>query len=471
MRFVLLFLFLPHLASASMRIEEIMYDAPGTDTKHEWIEVCNTGGAGIDISTWKLEEAGVNHALVSVRGGSSVPTSGCVVIADNADTFLLDYPSFLGILFDSVFSLSNEGEVLVLKNTAGDIVDSITYTNTIGGEGDGQTLHRSGNTFVVRAASPGVASGSTPGATTETNTPIGGSGAPSTSSGISHTDTYKAPVFSLVPYIPQIITARTAFTIYGHVFENGKEMENGFIVWNFGDGTTKTTKGGERVTHTYQFKGSYILTARTYRNTVWMPSDVFFEKQIEVLDPSLSIVTLGGGDMPFIELKNDSAQSLDIGGWVISYEEFSQMFPPDTRIGGKHSVRFSLTKEIFRATLYNPQGVSIATYPTPQEEKKKTIPAPAVFVSKAQPKQVRTDVVLEKAEQDPSPLLASVSSKDAPEQAKAPYGLMGIIVLGAGALFVLRKGKQVVAQDPLQVTHEGETYIIEDILDPLDSKA
>jgi hypothetical protein len=151
-----LFFVSPLYVSAQVVITEIMYDVSGTDTGREWIEVRNVGDQSIDLSLWKLFEADANHKLTPVSG-SSIEPGGYAIIVDNVEKFSTDFPSFSGLLFDSVFSLSNTEETLVLRN--GDLVDSdsVTYSSGIGASGDGLSLQKDGNVWKTGTPTPGSA--------------------------------------------------------------------------------------------------------------------------------------------------------------------------------------------------------------------------------------------------------------------------------------------------------------------------
>ena len=93
-------------AESSLKITEIMYDLPGSDSGREWIEVYNAGASDIDLSLFKFFEANTNHGLAPA--GSSILSAGALaVIADNPEKFSIDWPSYNGLIFDSSFSLSN----------------------------------------------------------------------------------------------------------------------------------------------------------------------------------------------------------------------------------------------------------------------------------------------------------------------------------------------------------------------------
>ncbi len=151
-----LILFVPRVHA--LIINEVMYDLEGTDTDREWIEVYNDTGESVDISTYKFFESNSNHGLTPVSGGSTVSAGAYAIIADKTELFLQDWPNFSGILFDSSFSLTNEtGEMLALKDASGAVVDEVVYDPTIGASGDGNTLNRTGNSFVTGSATPGSA--------------------------------------------------------------------------------------------------------------------------------------------------------------------------------------------------------------------------------------------------------------------------------------------------------------------------
>ncbi len=147
-------------ASADISFTEIMYDAPGSDSGHEWVEVQNTGPAAVDLKGWKFSEGGVNHKLVA-QNGSIIPGGAYAIIADDPQTFRSDYASFSGILFDSSFSLSNTGETLSLLDASSTPMTSATYSSSAGAAGDGNTLNFVNGAWIPRSPSPGAsASGS-----------------------------------------------------------------------------------------------------------------------------------------------------------------------------------------------------------------------------------------------------------------------------------------------------------------------
>lgn len=127
---------------AQVVINEIMYDAPGTDTKHEWIEVYNNGNEPVNLSGWKLKEGGTNHNLALMKETWILNSGDYVIIADDTTTFLVDFPQFNSMLFDSTFTsgLSNSGEELAMVDGIGTVAFILTYIPLPLASGKGYTL-------------------------------------------------------------------------------------------------------------------------------------------------------------------------------------------------------------------------------------------------------------------------------------------------------------------------------------------
>src|SRR3989344_1807227 len=140
---------------AGILISEIMYDALGSDTGREWVEIQNTEPTSVDIAGWKLFEAGVNHKIVAHKG-TLLSSGEYAVITSNTEKFLADWPAFPGLLFQSSFSLKNTGEALVIKNASSSVIASVTYSAGKG-EGDGNSLNFTGEAWGARKPSPGSA--------------------------------------------------------------------------------------------------------------------------------------------------------------------------------------------------------------------------------------------------------------------------------------------------------------------------
>ena len=137
-------------------ISEIMYDPPEADAGREWIEIRNETNAAVDLTDWKFFENATNHGLSLIAGDVVLPADSSAIIADNAALFALDWPDFVGTLFDSAFSLSNTGETIAIKNGAGEIVDEVTYSSAQGASNDGNSLQKVLENWVAALPTPGT---------------------------------------------------------------------------------------------------------------------------------------------------------------------------------------------------------------------------------------------------------------------------------------------------------------------------
>lgn len=155
-RFLAIILVFPTFASAQVLITEVMYDlAEGTDSGREWVEIYNGSASSISVTGLRLFENGTNHKISGV-GGDTLPSGGYAIIADNPEKFKADYPAYTAMLFDSAFSLSNAGETILLRTVAGGDIDSVTYTESLGGKGTGDSLQRlSSGSFDAGIPTPG----------------------------------------------------------------------------------------------------------------------------------------------------------------------------------------------------------------------------------------------------------------------------------------------------------------------------
>ncbi|MEI8174403.1 MAG: lamin tail domain-containing protein [bacterium] len=142
--------------NASPFISEIMYDLPGNDTGKEWIEIVNASTTPLPLTNWFMFEGGVNHRIRSVGGSDTIPAGGVAIICSDALGFSTNHPDFNGNLFESSFELSNVGETIALRDHDKVAVDTITYSSLTGGNGDGNSLHRVGSSFVATIPTPGT---------------------------------------------------------------------------------------------------------------------------------------------------------------------------------------------------------------------------------------------------------------------------------------------------------------------------
>lgn len=132
-------------------INEIMYDVDGTDGDHEWVELLNLSDFAIGITGgstgWKFND-GSNHNLDIPTGQLfSVESGEYFILADDKETFLLDYPSFQGQIIDTTMELTNTTDTISLINNTSQTIDTVIYQSSWGANGNGRTLEKNNSTW------------------------------------------------------------------------------------------------------------------------------------------------------------------------------------------------------------------------------------------------------------------------------------------------------------------------------------
>ncbi|MFH2003702.1 MAG: lamin tail domain-containing protein, partial [Bacteroidota bacterium] len=155
-------------ASTDIIFTEIMYSLEGTDSNREWIEIYNNGTDAVSIvdgagdNSWWFND-GSNHGISLAQGNLIIPAGGFAILADDAETFLIDYPDFAGTIIKTIMSLKNtEDTILLSADNRQTFFGEITYQNTWGANGDGNSLQLSGNNWIAATPTPGQATSAKP---------------------------------------------------------------------------------------------------------------------------------------------------------------------------------------------------------------------------------------------------------------------------------------------------------------------
>lgn len=356
------------VARAQIVISEVMYDAPGSDSKAEWIEIYNTGAVPIDIGTWKLIENNVAHRLTreegTVLGGGEYG-----IIAHDPRGFLNMYPDVHAPVFDSSFSLSNTGETLSIRDGDEVIADTVTYTREDGAAGDGNTLNYSNGTVVVRAPSPGstphvdvVANVSEETAQdTDIKKDTKSTSAKSENSISAHRGSVPVQsvpfmsAFSLMQLRDQYVPRNTVVEMTVHA-QDGQDISR--VGWSFGDATIGR---GTTVRHVYTQSGTYVVIARAWHTQ----EEALVRARVTVFEPEVYFAAVTDA---YVELFNMSPHEINLGGWILETDTERFVFPEDTIMPTDSLSKFDrgvlggsfYSQEVIR--LYTPTGVRVAVY-------------------------------------------------------------------------------------------------------------
>jgi hypothetical protein len=336
-------------ASGSLSISEIMYDASGADSGHEWVEAYNSGSTTITLvggsgsGSWRFND-GSNHFLAQTpaMGTLSIPAGGYVIFADDAPTFLADHASFSGTLIDTTINLPNTGGTVKIIDGDGNVVDSISYTNALGASGDGNTLQLSGASWISAVSTPGAqtvggsstSSSSTTTSQTQTST-IATSPVPTKS--LNTAIAYETPHMQANVSAPISATTGLPIKISATVYGMAKEYRQaGIFHFALGDGTEMETRTPPVFEHTYMYPGQYVLLFE-YRTTAYMTEpEVTYRQVIEVSAPSVIISAIKSDGA--IEIKNTADADADISNWWIEHGTARARMPKGTVILSGKSV-------------------------------------------------------------------------------------------------------------------------------------
>jgi Lamin Tail Domain/Secretion system C-terminal sorting domain len=132
-------LLLSATAQGQIVINEIMYNSPesGNDSL-EYIELYNAGNAAVNLNGYTL--AAVGYTFTSL----SIPAGGYVVLAKSPTGIANNFGFSGSLAWPTTEALNNSGELLSLKNAAGAVIDSVTFSDSlpwdVAPDGEGSSL-------------------------------------------------------------------------------------------------------------------------------------------------------------------------------------------------------------------------------------------------------------------------------------------------------------------------------------------
>lgn len=333
-------------ATNDVVINEIMYDLPETDSKHEWIEILNISDTEIDLTDWKFND-GSNHNLNEPPGNGGqgllkISAGEYVILTGDATTFLTDHPGFSGTVIDTVMSLKNTSATLKILDSESNEINSITYESVWGADGNGKTLEKinfqgtnTQNNWQVSAPD-----GGTPGILNSSGgletIPEDNGEDPSIESTTSGTAA-PAPVNN--PPVAFAGTDITALINQEIIFDGSlsSDLNNDSLsyFWNFGDGATDIEQISK---HTYLYPGQYIVSLLV-DDGEFSDLDIItiniYNKSI-IISEFLPDPEGTDAENEWIELFNQSDQIANLTNWQLDDQDGGSspfVFPINSLIG------------------------------------------------------------------------------------------------------------------------------------------
>lgn len=351
-------------------INEIMYDLDGTDSGREWVEVYNSGTEDIDLSLFRLFENGVNHKISiydpTESGKTSILSGGEYgIVADKPEKFLNDH-NYSGLLFDSVFSLSNVGEVIALVDDTDNIIHSVAYSPGWGAKGTGNTLQLDGELWIPAIPTIGYVNSTEP--VLEGEEGGDDSGGTETSSDDQSTHSSQTSLTTYTEKVDlKIGLGRVRYGLINTpiVFKvlNNSGEESGKHTWSFGDGESDR---GEVVEHYYHAKGDYNIVL----NSEYDNKDAVSRSKVIIREPKIELSLINRGKDVDILLINRGETEVNLGRFFLKfkYDNHRQrfIFPKDTIIDSKSEIYLPYEVTNFSILSNSPMSVSLY-YPNNKE--------------------------------------------------------------------------------------------------------
>ncbi|WP_138432152.1 lamin tail domain-containing protein [Fodinibius saliphilus] len=116
--------------SGDVVINEFMSAPPSNSS--EYIEVYNHSSKSLNLADWTLSDANNNQASITDSQFIVPPDSFVVIAPDN--TLEAGYPNIAFVVMSSFPSLNNGGDTILIRNSSGTLLDSLTYNSDWGND-------------------------------------------------------------------------------------------------------------------------------------------------------------------------------------------------------------------------------------------------------------------------------------------------------------------------------------------------
>lgn len=326
-----LFVF-PLAAEAGVYVSEVAWMGTDAGYQHEWIELGNDGPDAVPIAGWTLSTEDGTPKPLTLSG--SVPAGGYFVIAKSASSVA----TTVGQVWTGI-SLNNDGEKLLLKDAAGNIVDVADGSGDWpGGKNETgeprETMQRTRSMgWTTALPTPGEenaeeAEDAEPEPTVSSTTP---SGTPSSHSSGAFVATREVTKMSLGKGRDRLIMAGSEARFDAVARDSkGEEVPGAKYEWSFGDGAHEH---GSTVRHAYAYPGTYVVVVNAEKGR----AEAVSRFTVRVVESHVRISSIAP---EYVELENASAYEANLQGWKLDSERGDFIFPKDTIILPKAKVRF-----------------------------------------------------------------------------------------------------------------------------------
>lgn len=307
----------------------------------EWIELKNTGASPVSLDGWKLTAEDGTPDIVLV---GTIDPYGFFLLERTSDD------TVLGVKADQIYvgAISNSGEVLILRDAAGNEVDKVDGsdgwkvkgTDKIAGDNEtketAQLLVDGWTTALPTPRAENIAT-----AVVLSAKEVGTSPIQNLNSGSAVLSTAPAPLPAIKVYAGEdkIVAVGSLTDFIGEALSFKNEpLENPRFWWNFGDGDNKE---GRIVSHIFQAPGKYMVGLHVSSGSN-AASDYL---KVEVVPNQIKVKSVLMGRGGYLALFNPADADIDIGEWMAEDGAGRKFFiPSKTKIGARSEI--SLVNQI-----------------------------------------------------------------------------------------------------------------------------
>lgn len=369
---------MPASAFASVSISEIAWMGTTTSPNDEWIELASDSSES--LTGWTLS---ATDGTPSITLSGSISANGYFLLERTDDSTVPN------VTADQIFTgaLGNEGEMLVLKDASGAIIDTVSGTGgwPAGDATTRETMQWGGSSWITAPGTPGAANAAgEQGNEEEEDDTDDNNDDEQDSDEDENNETSGSAKVSVIKVDPDPIYAATVlipdFTVRGvaahfeSVVTKDKVLttKQGRYRWSMGDGTSYAFEKNTSLDHIYDYPGTYVVVFQYYSNDMKDKPDSIHRKTVTVIDNQISISHIDeqGG----VTLKNETSKEIDIGRWSMTQGDDIYYIPKYTYIASKSTLivphqasQFDPGKPV---TLFNPEGKMVNVYP------RESVPAP-----------------------------------------------------------------------------------------------
>ncbi len=320
--FLTIFFVCPYFSKAEVIINEIQV----SPIENRFLEIFNNGDSDVNLTGWYLQRKTPNSESFSSMV-SSTNFEGKIIKA--GDYFVISKSSSVAssIVFDKL--TITESNQIVLKNNNQQIVDLVSFegfpncNSCLPNPQESKSVSLIGNSWKTTNPTP-LSENSNTKEEFNTTTSQNSSGSSSSTSSSSFVDATSKKKIILNPNIvskieaPSVVVAGIPFEIKQKTIGLKNEVINfGKFVWNFGDGNQKELVYGGPFFYKYENSGDYVLSLSYYDTRLTTSRDSFDRKNIKVVPSGVKILSVGSGDSPFVEIKNETGYEVELNNWII----------------------------------------------------------------------------------------------------------------------------------------------------------